>query len=217
MTARRQPKPNLKFEKTLQQQGFLAVAGVDEAGRGAWAGPVVAAAVVLPFLNRYYGINDSKLLTPLQREAILRKIYKIAVDVSIGIADVVEIDTVGIGRATYLAMRRAVANLKAPPQHILVDGFKVGFAEIPSQGIVDGDRRSVSIAAASIVAKVARDRIMAELHILMPEYGFIAHKGYGTDLHQQMIKKHGVSDWHRKSYQPIKEQIKITANLEMSC
>jgi len=217
MATRRQPTPNLKFEKALQQQGCLAVAGVDEAGRGAWAGPVVAAAVVLPFLNRYYGINDSKLLTPLQREEILHKIYKIAVDISIGIVDVAEIDTIGIGRATYLAMRRAINNLHAQPQYILVDGFKVGFAEIPSQGIIDGDRKSVSIAAASIVAKVARDRIMAELHVLSPEYGFIAHKGYGTELHQRMIKCCGVGEWHRRSYQPIKDQIKATANLEIPC
>jgi len=209
--------PNLKIEKALQREGFLAIAGVDEAGRGAWAGPVVAAAVVLPFLNRYYGINDSKLLSPLQREVVLQKIYQLAVDVSIGVAETSEIDEMGVGRATYLAMRRAVANLSVQPQYVLVDGFKVGFAEVPSQGIVDGDRKSVSIAAASIVAKVARDRMMQEIHTTVPQYNFHINKGYGTAIHQLKIKEHGICEWHRRSYRPIKESISSRSNLEIRC
>ena len=209
--------PNLRIEKSLQQAGFLAIAGVDEAGRGAWAGPVVAAAVVLPFLKRYYGINDSKLLTPLQREFLLLKIYELAVDIGIGIADTGEIDELGIGQATYLAMRRAVGNLSVQPQYVLVDGFKVGFAEAPSQGVIDGDRKSVSIAAASIVAKVSRDRMMCEIHELIPQYNFHINKGYGTAFHQLKIKEQGICDWHRKSYQPIKQSISYHANLEISC
>jgi len=209
--------PNLKIEKALQQEGFLAIAGVDEAGRGAWAGPVVAAAVVLPFLKRYYGINDSKLLSALQREFLLQKIYELAVDIGIGIAETTEIDDLGIGKATYLAMRRAIGNLSIQPQYVLVDGFKVGFAEAPSQGIVDGDRKSVSIAAASIVAKVARDRLMVEIHELVPQYNFHINKGYGTVFHQLKIKEHGTCEWHRKSYQPVKQDISSRANLEIPC
>ncbi|MEA1909840.1 MAG: ribonuclease HII [Patescibacteria group bacterium] len=210
-------KPNLKIERDLQKEGYLAIAGVDEAGRGAWAGPVVAAAVVLPFLNRYYGINDSKLLTPLQREKLLEKIYEIAAGVGLGVADTSEIDEMGIGRATYLAMRRAVDNLEIKPQYILVDGFKVGFAEVPSSGVIDGDCKSVSIAAASIVAKVSRDRMMQVIAENESCYKFELHKGYGTALHQQLIDKHGVSNWHRKSYKPIKEKINNTANLAIKC
>ncbi len=209
--------PNLKIEKALQQEGFLAIAGVDEAGRGAWAGPVVAAAVVLPFLKRYYGINDSKLLSALQREFLLQKIYELAVDIGIGIAETTEIDDLGIGKATYLAMRRAIGNLSIQPQYVLVDGFKVGFAEAPSQGVIDGDRKSVSIAAASIVAKVARDRMMVEIHELVPQYNFHINKGYGTVFHQLKIKEHGTCEWHRKSYQPIKQDISSRANLEIPC
>ncbi len=209
--------PNLKFEKSFREEGYLAIAGVDEAGRGAWAGPVVAAAVVLPFLERYYGINDSKLLAPSKRERLLKKIYQIAIDIGIGIVEPQEIDEMGVGKATYLAMRRAVGNLSVMPQYILVDGFKVGFAEIPSIGIIDGDCKSVSIAAASIVAKVARDRMMAEIHNSVPEYNFQVNKGYGTLFHQLKIKERGVCVWHRKSYRPIRANIADRANLEIKC
>lgn len=214
---KKQRIPNLNFEKSLRQEGYLAVAGVDEAGRGAWAGPVVAAAVVLPFLKRYYGINDSKLLTPKERERLLKKIYQIAIDIGIGIVEPSEIDEMGVGKATYLVMRRAVENLSVMPQYILVDGFKVGFADIPSLGIIDGDCKSVSIAAASIVAKVARDRMMGEIHELSPQYNFHIHKGYGTSFHQIKIKELGICEWHRKSYQPIKASIADRANLELAC
>lgn len=213
MAKKRKIKPSLKLERELQHQGHLIVAGVDEAGRGAWAGPVVAAAVVLPFLNRYYGINDSKLLTPLQRERLLLKIYEIAVDIGIGIVENEEIDEMGVGQASYLAMRRAVNNLSLTPSFVLVDGFKVGFSGLVSCGIPNGDRTSVSIAAASIVAKVARDRMMDEIHHLKPSYGFSSNKGYGTAFHQNAINKFGICQWHRKSFQPIKQQISIKANL----
>jgi len=178
---------------------------------------VVAAAVVLPFLHRYCGINDSKLLTPNQREIILLQIYKLAVDIGIGIAEPSEIDELGVGKATYLAMRRAVGNLSIPPQYVLVDGFRVGFAEAPSMGIIDGDRKSVSVAAASIVAKVARDRMMVEIHQGVPQYNFDLHKGYGTFIHQSKIKEFGICEWHRKSYRPIKAHIADRANLEIVC
>lgn len=211
--ANHKKKPNLKLERDLQQQGHLIVAGVDEAGRGSWAGPVVAAAVVLPFLNRYYGINDSKLLTPLQREKILIKIHEIAVDIGVGVVENKEIDEMGVGQASYLAMRRAVNNLSLNPSFVLVDGFKVGFSGIPSRGILNGDRLSVSIAAASIVAKVARDEIMNGIHQSFNKYGFDTNKGYGTAFHQAMINKFGICEWHRKSFRPIRQYVSLKANL----
>lgn len=211
--ANHKKKPNLRLERELQQQGHLIVAGVDEAGRGSWAGPVVAAAVVLPFLSRYYGINDSKLLTPLQRERILIKIYEIAVDIGVGVVENEEIDEMGVGQASYLAMRRAVDNLSLNPSFVLVDGFKVGFSGVASRGILKGDRLSVSIAAASIVAKVARDEIMNEVHQSFDKYGFDTNKGYGTAFHQAMINKFGICEWHRKSFRPIRQHVSLRANL----
>lgn len=216
MVARKRgSKPDFKFEKELKRQGHLLVAGVDEAGRGAWAGPVVAVAVVLPFLNRYYGINDSKLLTFRQRERILATIYRVAVDIGIGVVENEELDETGVGQASYLAMRRAVANLSVKPSFILVDGFRVGFSGTPSMGVIDGDQKSVSIAAASIVAKVARDRMMDEIDILAPGYGWSINKGYGTAFHQSKLQELGVSVWHRKSFHPVQNRISTTANLQL--
>ena len=208
-------KPNFKFEQELKLQGHLLVAGVDEAGRGAWAGPVVAAAVVLPFLNRYYGINDSKLLTAERREQVLAAIYRVAVDIGIGVVENEELDNMGVGQASYLAMRRAVANLSVKPSFILVDGFRVGFSGTPSMGVIDGDRKSASIAAASIVAKVARDRMMDEIADRTPGYGWSANKGYGTAFHQLKLQELGISAWHRKSFRPVQNRISNNANLQL--
>ncbi|OGB75281.1 ribonuclease HII [candidate division Kazan bacterium RIFCSPHIGHO2_01_FULL_49_10] len=216
MRRQRKVKPNFKFERELRSQGNLVVVGVDEAGRGAWAGPVVAAAVVLPFLNRSYGINDSKLLTPRQRESILLKVYRLATDIGIGIVENNELDEMGVGQATYLAMRRAVSNLSIRPDFILVDGFRVGFSGAPSMGIIDGDQKSLSIAAASIVAKVARDRMMDEIDQLTPGYGLSVNKGYGTAFHQIKLRELGVSCWHRQSFKPVKQTVSATANLQLS-
>jgi len=178
---------------------------VDEAGRGAWAGPVVAAAVILPEdLPDKLGINDSKQLTPVQRENLFGTIQKLAVATGVGIVDVLEVDKLGVAQATYVAMQRAVDSLKSKPEFILVDGFKVNFAQAPSSGIIDGDTKSVSIAAASIVAKVVRDRLMVELHRKYPRFGFAIHKGYGTVLHQERIARHGICGAHRKSFAPVK-------------
>jgi len=214
--AKRTNKPNLKLERELQRDMYLIIAGVDEAGRGSWAGPVVAAAVVLPFLNRYYGINDSKLLTANQRERLFSKIHEIAIDVGLGIVENKELDVMGVGQASYLAMRRAVNNLSIKPSFVLVDGFKVGFSEIPSRGVLDGDRRSVSIAAASIIAKVARDRIMEKIDDEKPQYGFCHNKGYGTAFHQMQIKRYGISRWHRRSFKPIQKTVSYRTNLELA-
>ncbi|MBU1083391.1 ribonuclease HII [Patescibacteria group bacterium] len=210
------PKPNLKLEKELRREGYLLVAGVDEAGRGAWAGPVVAAAVILPLISRYYGINDSKLLTSNQREEILLKIYEVALDIGVGIVENEELDMMGVGQASYLAMRRAVDNLTIKPNFVLVDGFKVGFSGVSSWGIIDGDRKSVSIAAASIVAKVARDRMMEDIDKRDPRYGFCTNKGYGTAFHQGRIVEQGVCEWHRRSFKPIQAHCAKQANLEIS-
>lgn len=214
--AKRTNKPNLKLERELQRDRYLIIAGVDEAGRGSWAGPVVAAAVVLPFLNRYYGINDSKLLTAMQREQLFSKIHEIAIDVGIGVVENKEVDVMGVGQASYLAMRRAVNNLSIKPSFVLVDGFKVGFSEIPSRGILDGDRRSISIAAASIIAKVARDRMMEKINDLEPQYGFNHNKGYGTVFHQRQIKRYGINRWHRRSFKPIQKAVSHQTNLELA-
>lgn len=216
MAQKKIKKPNLKLERELQNEGHLIVAGVDEAGRGSWAGPVVAAAVVLPFLNRYYDINDSKKLSTKQREKILNKILEIAAAIGIGIVENKELDSMGVGQATYLAMRRAVNNLMIKPSFVLVDGFKVGFSEIPSCGVLDGDSKSVSIAAASIVAKVARDRMMDEIHKIVPKYGFDTNRGYGTAFHQSRIEKIGLNNWHRMSFKPIKKASLQRVNLKIS-
>lgn len=197
--------PTLELETTLKAAGIKLVAGVDEAGRGAWAGPVVAAAVILPEqMPEKLGINDSKQLTPAQRDRLFVKIEELAVAVGVGVIAVEEVDKLGVAQATYVAMAQAVDGLRAKPEFILVDGFKVNFAQAPSSGIIYGDQKSVSIAAASIVAKVVRDRLMVELHNKYPRFGFAIHKGYGTALHQERIAKHGICPAHRKSFAPVK-------------
>lgn len=194
------------------------MAGVDEAGRGAWAGPVVAAAVVWPDLNedKTYGINDSKQLTPVSRERLFQRVHAMAQAVGVGIAEVTEINRLGVAQASFVAMQRAVDSLGLKPDHILVDGFKVNFAGATSSGVIDGDQKSLTIAAASIVAKVTRDKLMTEAHTKYPRFGFAIHKGYGTALHRDRIAKHGTCAWHRKNFAPIKEMAtrgKIQATL----
>lgn len=169
----------------------------------------MASAVVLPDdLVRDFGINDSKQLSPIQREEIFDVVNEIAKDVGVGIADVDEVDKLGVAQATYVAMQRAVENLKKAPDHILVDGFKVNFKDIASTGIIEGDAKSLSIAAASVVAKVIRDKLMMETHKKYPRFGFAIHKGYGTKLHQERIQRHGICGLHRKSFEPVKVFIK---------
>ncbi|MDD5606063.1 MAG: ribonuclease HII [Patescibacteria group bacterium] len=202
--------PTLEAEQEIKKsQPHSVVAGIDEAGRGAWAGPVVASAVVLPDdLADDLGINDSKQLTPIQREEIFEVVNGIAKDIGVGIAEVDEVDKLGVAQATYVAMQRAVEGLKRPPTHILVDGFKVNFKDIQSIGIIDGDAKSLSIAAASVVAKVIRDKLMVEAHKRYPRFGFAIHKGYGTKLHQERIQKHGICGLHRKSFEPVRQFLK---------
>lgn len=200
--------PTFRFEKRLARAGFKVIAGVDEVGVGAWAGPVVAAAVVLPLETRRFtrlGIKDSKKLLPSRRRVLAAKIYELALDVGVGIVDVASIDHLGVGQATRLAMNQALNSLKKKPHLVLVDGRGIPCADLPTQAVVGGDVLSISIASASIIAKVMRDGIMMEVGPkLFPEFSFERHKGYGTRLHQKLLKSCGVSPWHRQNYQPIR-------------
>ena len=188
------------FEISARDIGFTAVCGIDEAGRGPLAGPVYAAAVILPEGLEIDGLNDSKKLTEKKREALFDIIKEKALAYSIGTASAREIDDINILQATYLAMRRAVEGLSIPVDYALVDGNRMPPLAIEGETIIKGDAKSPSIAAASILAKVSRDRYMYELDRELPEYQFTKHKGYGTALHYEMIKKYGVSEHHRLSF-----------------
>lgn len=195
----------LRLERECRAEGFCFVAGVDEVGRGPLAGPVVAAAVVLPCGIPLPRVNDSKQLSESAREELNAAILALpGIQVGIGEADVETIDRMNILNATHLAMRRAVAQLRQA-DFILVDGRPVKGLPLPSRAIVKGDAKSASIAAASIVAKVYRDRLMVELDAVYPQYGFASHKGYGTAEHLEALRKYGVTPLHRRSFRPVRE------------
>lgn len=179
------------------------MAGVDEAGRGPLAGPVVAAAVILDDSKRILGLNDSKQLTALQRDKLYDKIREKALCCSVGMASVQEIDELNIYHATMLAMRRAVEGLRLKPVKVLVDGNALPKLEILSEAIVGGDAKVKSISAASIIAKVSRDRMLTELHEQFPQYGFAAHKGYSTPEHLEALRVHGPCVHHRRHFAPV--------------
>ena len=189
-----------KFENEAKAQGYNIVCGIDEAGRGPLAGPVCAAAVILPEGCEIEGINDSKKLTEKKREALYDVIIEKAVAYGIATADEKEIDEINILQATYLAMNRAFKKLSVKPDMALVDGNRDPKLGIPTQTIVKGDARSMSIAAASILAKVTRDRFMLEMDKKYPEYQFAQHKGYGTKLHYEMLTQYGPSEIHRMTF-----------------
>jgi len=195
----------LKIENELYTAGYRLVAGVDEAGRGPLAGPVVAAACILPPIFDLPGLNDSKKLTEKKRENLNQMIQQQALAYSLGMASVAEIDTLNILQATKLAMKRAIEKLVLTPDFILVDGRDSLDILLPHKPVIDGDSLSASIAAASILAKVARDKIMCELHQLYPQYSFDLHKGYCTKLHLAEIEKYGPCPVHRKSFAPVKD------------
>ncbi len=182
----------------------LLVAGVDEAGRGPLAGPVIAAAVILNPKKRIIGLKDSKLLTPLRREALFPQIISKALAFGIGRAEVHEIEQINILQASLLAMKRAIAKLGLRPDRVLIDGNKCPDLEYPSEAIVDGDKKIKAISAASILAKVIRDKEMAELDKQFPGYGFAKHKGYGTEEHHRALQKLGLCKIHRKSFAPCR-------------
>lgn len=190
----------LDVEQTYWSQGFTRIAGVDEAGRGPLAGPVVAAAVVFPMGRMVEGIDDSKKLTRKKREDLLGSIEREALSVGIGVVDHHTIDKLNILQATTLAMQTALANLSVQPELALVDGNSFRHSSLRFENIVDGDALCFSIAAASIVAKVTRDRLMIELDHQFPQYGFAHHKGYCTREHVEAIKQFGYCDIHRKTF-----------------
>ncbi len=195
-------KPTFELEAAEHQLGFSPIAGVDEAGRGPWAGPVVAAAVILDPDKIPANIDDSKVLDDDSRAYLYRRITKVAI-VAVAIADVERIDRDNILGATLWAMAEAIGQLAEKPKLVLVDGNKAPRVAMQTRTIVKGDSKCLSIAAASIVAKVTRDRIMMQLARAHPGYGFERHKGYGTPEHQAAINKLGVSPLHRRSFKPV--------------
>ena len=193
------------FEKKVIRKGFTVIAGIDEAGRGPLAGPVVAAAVILPRRFRVARMADSKQLTPKRRSEVYEIICRKAVGVGIGIIDPCEIDRINIFQAALAAMAVAVENLNPRPLYLLIDGKFPIYCDLPQEPIVKGDTLSISIAAASIVAKVTRDRLMEQYHDLYPHYGFDRHKGYATACHRKAIQDFGPCPIHRASFKGVRE------------
>src|SRR5436305_1675644 len=197
-----------RYEKKLRAIGVARIAGIDEAGRGALAGPVVAAAVVLPEKFRHRRLNDSKQLAPELREQIYFDLVSNAeVRWTVGIVDSVEIDRINILRASHRAMRLAIEALIDPPNHVLIDGLPVIPFPLPQTAIIDGDCISLSIAAASVIAKVTRDRMMRDFCAHFPQYCFDQHKGYGTELHLLKLHEFGPCPIHRRSFEPVAQPL----------
>jgi len=203
-------KPDLSEERALRAAGYTHVAGIDEAGRGAWAGPVCAAAVVLPLdhpdlADLLNGVCDSKQLSPVQRELLLPIIQEVAEAVGLGWASPAEVDEVGIVVATRQAMARAVTSLDGEANALLIDYVRLPEIELPQRALPKADVHCLSVAAASIVAKVTRDRLMVTLDRDLPGYGFARHKGYGTRQHREALARLGPSPIHRMSWRPMQE------------
>lgn len=202
-------KPTFEIEHHYWHEGIMALAGIDEVGMGALAGPVVAGAVIFTEEVDISLLRDSKLLSPKQRAEVVQEIYSKAAAWAIGEASVGEITTLNIRKASHLAMRRAAEKLAITPDLLLIDGLPAHIhPSIPSTNLVKGDRICCSIAAASIIAKVHRDHIMEELHQSFPMYGFDGHKGYGSAQHMEALQMHGVSPHHRASYAPVAALLK---------
>jgi ribonuclease HII len=200
--------PSLRHEKRAYEDGATIVAGVDEAGRGPLAGPVVAAAAILPREFRHKVLNDSKQLSPEQRVALYAELTgNPAIHWATGISDVEVIDAYNILRATWRAMVLALDALPVKPDYVLVDGLRVPAIRLRQKAIVGGDAKSFSIAAASVIAKVTRDRLMLQVHEQYPQYNFAQHKGYGTPEHYAALEKYGPSPVHRKTFAPIRQAI----------
>lgn len=189
-----------RFEKAARMKGYTLIAGMDEAGRGPLAGPVVAAAVILPENVFISGLNDSKKLSAAKRDALFDEILEKAVDFGIGIADHQCIDEINILQATKQAMTVAISQLSTQPELLLIDAVKLENVHIPQEAYIQGDANSISIAAASIIAKVTRDRLIDEMDGLYPQYGFAKHKGYGTAEHIEAIRKYGPCPIHRNTF-----------------
>ena len=221
--------PSLEEEMALLSQGYSFIAGVDEAGRGSLAGPVVAAAVILPLgdlspfrfdadecLECFAGVRDSKQLTVKERERLFEVVMQHALGVGVGSGSVEMIDERNILQATKYAMLNAIAQLPTPPQALLIDAIHLPNIELLQRSIIKGDALCLSIAAASIIAKVTRDRIMVQLHELFPAYGFAQHKGYGTEDHVTALQAHGATPHHRRSFAPVRELFGLFQDEELT-
>jgi ribonuclease HII len=198
----------LSFEQNAYGSGYRSVAGLDEAGRGPLAGPVVAAAVILPWGLLIPGLTDSKKVPEAERERLFDVIRQQAVCYGVGIVDEQTIDEVNILQATIIAMEKALAALSPQPDYLLLDAITLPRVRLPQKPIIQGDCRSHSISAASILAKVTRDRLMVDLHGKYPQYNFHKHKGYGTREHMELLREHGPCEAHRKSFSPVSEMLR---------
>jgi len=202
--------PSFAEEELLEAQGYQRIAGIDEAGRGALAGPVVAGAVILPrrvdapWLNE---VKDSKQLTPARREVLFHRIHEIAISIGIGVAPHYLIDEQGIIKATRLAMKLAIDQLSPPPESLLIDYMRLPEVKLPQKGITNGDNLCFSIACASIIAKVTRDQLMVAFDKVYPGYGLAQHKGYGTREHLACLSRLGPCPIHRQSFKPVRDII----------
>lgn len=192
-----------RYERKARKKGYRLIAGVDEVGRGPLAGPVVACALILPVKCRIPGLKDSKKLTPKKREELYPLIKRKALAIGLGRVGEKGIDKINILKATHLAMKRAISHLGIQPDLLLVDGFQIPGIEIPQVAIRGGDGKSASIAAASIIAKVTRDKLMGRYHRRYPEYGFYRHKGYATQRHLKALRKHSFSKIHRTTFHGV--------------
>jgi ribonuclease HII len=202
-----------RFERRAHQRGHKMVAGIDEAGRGPLAGPVVASAVILPPDYQNTDIRDSKQLSAKKRETLYDIIKRDALSIGIGVVEVPVIDAINILRASLVAMREAVSDLTILPDYLLIDGTKGVTLNIPEETIVKGDSRSISVASASIIAKVSRDKIMEIYHHQFPQYNFLKNKGYGTSEHRNAIRKYGFCKLHRRSFS-FRDRSKLSSNIE---
>ena len=203
--------PTEEFEQEARRCGYRRIAGVDEAGRGPLAGPVVAAAVILPVRCRLIGVDDSKQISASERDRLYVEIMNRAVGVGVGSSTPEEIDRINILEATKLAMRRALGELSPASDYVLIDAVVLTGVALPVRPIIKGDVLSLSIAAASIVAKVTRDRVMARFHEIYPQYNFLSHKGYGTEEHLARLAEYGPSPIHRRTFAPVSAMVGAAA------
>jgi len=204
----------LLFERKARESGFFRIAGLDEAGRGPLAGPVAAAAVILPDGLLIPGLTDSKQISEKERDRLFEVIREKAVCFGVGIADERTIEEMNILQATIIAMERALQKLAPSPDYLLIDALTLPCVSLPQNGIIKGDCRSHSIAAASVLAKVTRDRLMLELHEQYPQYNFKRHKGYGTREHLELLRKYGPCDVHRRTFNPVARMLAGAAQSE---
>jgi len=209
------PEAPYRFESAAWRRGVSRLAGVDEAGRGPLAGPVVAAAVMLAPGERIRGVDDSKRLDPLERARLFEIIHARALGVGVAVVDHLTIDRINILQATRLAMAQALGALAIPPELVLTDFVEVPGLRCPQRNLVEGDRRSASVAAASIVAKVTRDRIMEEADREFPHYGFVRHKGYATPEHREALERHGPCPLHRRTFAGVWSQLTLFSRTEL--